>query len=179
MHGDERRTAASQQPLRCSRVLIRGKNLCRGILQKKSQRFQRPGELADGMFGIGNPWIAADQVFHPASFEVALKKTIRVEQVGNDLPEAGEVGGEFRVEFRSRIEEPGHGRVFDRAHRIRVIPSLRHRTDVAVSDDFDPAVREPFPEQPQGGKCEQEIADRPSADDKDASAVAWHRKVLP
>ena len=170
---------ASQQPLRGSDVFRAWENLRRGVLQKQGQRFQWPGELAGSMLGAGNPGVAADQVLHPAAFEVARKKSIRIEEVGNDLSEAGEVGGEFRIEFRARVEESSHGSVFDGSDRIRIEPSLRNRADVPVSDDFDPAIREPLPEQTQGGQGEQEIPDGSATDDKDAWLAAGHKKRLP
>ena len=138
-----------------------------GIFQKQREAFQRPRQLAGGVIAFGiDLRRCLDQLAHTRAPQVAGKKAVRIVEITHDLLETREVLAQPGVEFRLRIEEARHGRVFDRTGRVGQAAAFGQRDDVLVAEDFEPHVREGFAQELDGRQREQEIADGAAADDQ-------------
>jgi len=168
MDGNQRRVVRAEKCVGKRPVLGARVDRGRVVFEEKCEALQRAGELLGGVRGVVEFRVGGEQVFHARAPEVGLEKAVGIEKVADDLLEAGEVFRQVGREFRARDEEAGHRRVFDGAHAVRIAPAFREGNDMAVAEDFEMRRGEVFAQQADRREREDEVANGPTANDKDA-----------
>ena len=139
-----------------------------GVIEEKGKALEGFGELEGDVFGGVGAGVSWEEVFDTCASEIGFEEEIGVEEVADDLVEAGEVVDEIWGEGGVGDEESREGGVFDGAGGIGVESSLGEGGDVGVAEDFEVGGGEVFSEESDRGEGEDEIADGTAPDDENA-----------
>ena len=139
-----------------------------GVIEEKGKALEGFGELEGDVFGGVGAGVSWEEVFDASASEIGFEEEIGVEEVADDLVEAGEVVDEIWGEGGVGDEESREGGVFDGAGGIGVESSLGEGGDVGVAKDFEVGGGEVISEEADRGEGEDEIADGTAPDDENA-----------
>src|SRR6266700_7578418 len=114
---------------------------------------------------------AVDQIFDAGPVKIALKDFIRIVEIADDKIKTRKIICQLWRQLGTLRKKTGEWSVFDRTNGLCVEPIFRKHSDMFVAENLNVCARIGVTQCLERGQGENEIADRPAADDQNAFHV--------